>query len=66
MSKKYTNEQIAEMKLVGYERTKDEATQLKKDHEEETGRKCIVIGSGVRARRNSYDRPWQVRELPAN
>lgn len=54
---------IGDLKLVGYERTRAEANELAWDHFQETGIRCIVVNlNGTRARKNTYDKPWQVRE----
>lgn len=56
-------DEVANLKLVSYESTKGDARQVAREHKEMTGKKCIVINlSGKRAKRNSSDRPWQVRE----
>ncbi len=56
-----TDAEIIAMKLVSYERTKADALDVARDHFLETGERCVVIGNGVRARKGTYDRPWQVR-----
>lgn len=50
-------------KLVSYERTKADATEAAREYKESTGIRCTVTNtSRARARKNSYDKPWCVRE----
>ncbi len=63
MARKLTNEEVAALPLVGYERTRAEAVELAREFYDSTGRKCIVINrTGTRGKRNSGNEPWQVRE----
>lgn len=60
---KYNAQNIGDLKLISYERTREEANEVARDHFNETGRRCIVVNlNGTRARKRSYDKPWQVRE----
>ena len=50
--------------LIGYYRTKREAQEEAADLRKETGRRYRVFNiTGVRARKWTYDKPWQVREV---
>lgn len=54
---------IEKTKLISYERTREEAIAVARDHERETNQKCLVANpSGIRARHKTSDKPWQVRE----
>lgn len=58
-------EEIATMELVSYERTKADAVEIKREYEAANpGVRCIVVGNGRRARKGTYDKPWQVRIVP--
>lgn len=58
----YTNEQLLTMRLLSYERTRSDAIEIAKDHTALTGERCVVINlTGQRARKDRYDKPWQVR-----
>jgi hypothetical protein len=64
MPKNYTTDEILAMKLISYERTRADAKEMARDHRQETGRRCVVFNSnGTRARKSTYDKPWQVREV---
>ena len=58
-----TVEELAKRYLVSYARTKQDAKEFADNYTRSTGRKCIIVNpTGTRARKNTYDMPWQVRE----